>query len=283
MRAGPLSDARVIALLNRAFVCVYAVNEDYRPKGCAPDEEKAELRRIHQEGYKKKLSVGTVHAYVLTPDGHTHDSLHVATAARTDRLLEMLNRAVATFRPKEGKPLAAPAPQSAPPKAPAGALVLHLVARADQRGSWGEFPAEDWIVLSRAEWQQLLPRGEVKAGQTWEPDPAAAAKVLTYFYPQTENNHATTDRIEKQSLRAKVLTVEGGVVTARLDGTLRMRHAFYPGRNDPLPVDATLVGVVTFAPGKAAPPSSLQLVTERAAHGKRSFKVAVRSLSDAGE
>ena len=44
MRAGPLSDARVIALLNRAFVCVYAVNEDYRPKGCAPDEEKADYR-----------------------------------------------------------------------------------------------------------------------------------------------------------------------------------------------------------------------------------------------
>src|SRR5258708_22667009 len=125
MRAGPLSDARVIALLNRAFVCVYTVNEDYRGDGCAPAAERAELQRIHQEGYKKNLSVGTVHAYVLTPDGHTHDSLHVASAARTDRLLAMLERSVSHFKPKEGKTIVAPAPQSAPPKAPADALLLH--------------------------------------------------------------------------------------------------------------------------------------------------------------
>src|SRR5215471_3204235 len=153
MRAGPLSDARVIALLNRAFVCVYLVNEDYRGGGPAPAEERAELRRVQQEGYKKKLSVGTVHAYVLTPDGHTHDSLHVASAARTDQLLALLRRAVEQFKPKEGKPIVAPAPQSAPPKAPADALVLHLVSRGDDRGFWGEFPGENWIVLSRKDWQ----------------------------------------------------------------------------------------------------------------------------------
>src|SRR5262249_51366837 len=155
--------------------------------------------------YKKKLSVGTVHAYVLTPDGHTHDSLHVATAARTDRLLAMLDRAVATFKPKEGKPVVAPAPQSAPPPAPADALVLHLVSRADQRGSWGEFPGENWIVLARAEWEKLLPPGAVKKGQTCQLDREVSARVLTYFYPQTENNQAPTSRIEKQALTARVL------------------------------------------------------------------------------
>src|SRR5438132_1220262 len=187
MRAGPLSDAKVIALLNRAFVCVYTVNEDYvGKKATAPPEERKELQRIHQEGHKKKLSVGTVHAYVLTPDGHTHDSLHVASAARTER-------------------------------------------------------------------------------------------VLAYFYPQTENNHATTDRIEKQSLMTKVLSVEGGKVTARIDGILRMQHVFYPGRNNPDSVQATVVGVLTFPVGKPGVPS-LQLVTAKAAHGKRTFAVAVRSL-----
>ena len=35
MRAGPLSDAKVIALLNRAFVCVYTVNEDYVGKNAS--------------------------------------------------------------------------------------------------------------------------------------------------------------------------------------------------------------------------------------------------------
>src|SRR5262249_500216 len=279
MRAGPLSDAKVIALLNRAFVCVYTVNEDYVSKNpTAPPEERKELQRIHQEGYKKNLSVGTVHAYVLTPDGHTHDSLHVASAARTDQLLAMLDRAVEHFKPTEGKPIIAPAPQSASPKAPADALVLHLVSRGDDRGSWGEFPGENWIVLTKKDWQKLLPPGEVKAGLTWELDKEISARVLTYFYPQTENNHATTDRIEKQSLMARVLSVEGGKATVRIDGTLRMQHVFYPGRKNPDPIDATVVGVLTFAPGNSSVPS-LQLVTERATHGKRPFKVAVRSLS----
>jgi hypothetical protein len=252
------------------------VNEDYRGGGPAPAEDRAELRRVQQEGYKKKLSVGTVHAYVLTPDGHTHDSLHVASAARTEQLLAMLNRAVATFKPREGKPIVPPAPQSAPPKAAADGLVLHLVSRADQRGSWGEFPGENWIVLTRAEWAKLLPAGALRAGQAWDLDRDAAARILTYFYPQTENNAAPTSRIEKLALRAKVLSVEGGVVRARVDGTLRMSHVFYPGRKNAEPVDATVVGVLTFAPGKGAP--SVQLVTTKAAHGKRTFKVAVRSL-----
>jgi hypothetical protein len=283
MRAGPLSDARVIALLNRAFVCVYTVNEDYVGKNAtAPPEERKELQRIHQEGYKKKLSVGTVHAYVLTPDSHTHDSLHVASAANTDRLLAMLRRAVEQFKPKEGKPIVAPAPQSAPPKAPADALVLHLVSRGDDRGSWGEFPGENWIVLQKKAWQKLLPGGEVKVGQEWDVDREVAASVLTYFYPQTENNHATTDRIEKLSLRAKVLSVDRGKVTARLDGTLRMQHVFYPGRKDAQPVNATILGILAFVPARPGA-SSLQLITTTASHGNRSFKVAVQSLSPKSE
>src|SRR5437899_5498655 len=137
MRAGPLSDAKVIALLNRAFVCVYTVNEDYVGKNTtAPPEERKELHRIHQEGYKKKLSVGTVHAFVLTPDGHTFDSLHVASAAQTPRTLAMLRRAVDQFKPEPGKPVVPLAPQSAPPPSAPDAVTLHLISRADDRGSW---------------------------------------------------------------------------------------------------------------------------------------------------
>src|SRR5581483_8036232 len=139
MRAGPLSDSKVIELLNRAFVCVYTVNEDYSEKNPAvPKEEIKELQRIRQEGHQKKLSVGTVHAYVLTPDGHTHDSLHVASAARTAETLKMLERAVTRFRPKEGPPVVKPQPQSGPPPGTPDSLTLHLVSRGDDRGSWGE-------------------------------------------------------------------------------------------------------------------------------------------------
>ncbi len=74
MRAGPLSDRRVIGVLNRSFVSVYINNQDYDSKGgSAPAEERAELQRIHQEGYAKKLSMGTVRGFMLTPDAHTYD------------------------------------------------------------------------------------------------------------------------------------------------------------------------------------------------------------------
>jgi hypothetical protein len=152
---------------------------------------------------------------------------------------------------------------------------LHLISRGDDRGSWGQFPAENWIVLKREEWSTLLPTGEVRPGQTWELDRDVSAKVLTYFYPQTENNDARTDRIEKHSLTAKALTVKDGVVTARIDGFVRMQHVFYPGRKDAQPLGAEVVGVLTFAPDK---PPSLQLTTTKAAHGQRPFTVAVRTV-----
>jgi hypothetical protein len=266
-------------LLNRSFVCVYTVNEEYFTKdGAAPPEERAALQRIRQEGYARKLSVGTVHAYVLTPDGHTHDSLHVANAAQTVKLLTMLERAVEHFKPAPGGPIVAPVAQSAPPPAPADAVTLHLISRADDRGSWGQFPAENWIVLRREDWSRLLPRGGVSPGQTWELDRGVTAKILTYFYPQTENNDARTDRIQAHSLRAKTLTIQDRVVTARIDGFVRMEHVFYPGRKNPQPLEADVVGVLIFSPEE---PPILELATTRAIHGKRSFKVAVRTVPQA--
>jgi len=275
MRAGPLSNRQIIDLLNRSFVSVYVVNEEYVGEGNAPTAERSELQRIQREGYARKLSVGTVHAYVLTPDGHTNDSLHVVNAGDPSKTLAMLQRAVAQFKPSPGKPVVPPAPQSAPPPSPADAITLHLVSRGDDRGSWGKIPAENWIVLTHEDWSKLLPSGNVSPGQTWELDRAVTARILTYFYPQTENNDARIDRIQQHSLTAKVLTAKDGLVTARIDGFVRMQHVFYPGRTDAQPLAAEVVGVLTFAPGT---PPSLQLVTTQAQHGQRPFKVAVRTV-----
>src|SRR5919197_3548626 len=99
MRASSLSNEKVISLLNRYFVPVYVSNEDYAEGGSAPAGEKAEKDRIYRETLKAGLSAGTVHAYVLAPDGRVLDSLHVAVAAKTDRLLAMLERAVAKLKP----------------------------------------------------------------------------------------------------------------------------------------------------------------------------------------
>jgi hypothetical protein len=249
------------------------VNEEYYNKdGSAPPEERAELQRIQQEGFAKKLSVGMVRAYVLSPDGHTYDVVEAATATAT---LASLGRAVAQFKPQPGTPVVKPRPQSVSPPAPTDAVALHLISRGDDRGSWGEFPAESWIVLDRHDWSKLLPSGPVSPGQTWGLEQGVTAKILTYFYPQTENNDARIDRIEQQSLTAKALTVQGGVTTARVDGFVKMHHAFYPGRKDAQPIEAQVVGVLIFAPGQ---PPTLELTTTRAVHGTRTFTVAVRTV-----
>ena len=257
-------------------MCAYIVNEDYyRQDGRAPAEERAELQRIQQEGIEKKLHVGSVGVFVLSPDGHTYA---VVPTQASVAMLASLGRAVEHFKPTPGKSIVPPGPQSTPPTAPADAVTLHLVSRGDDRGSWGEFPAENWIVLTAEDWPKLLPTGDVSPGQTWELDREVSARILTYFYPQTENNNARLDRIENHSLTAKALTVKDGLVTARVDGFVRMHHVFYPGHKDAVPLEAEVVGVLTFTPGK---PPFLQLVTTKAGHGQRPFKVAVRTVPQA--
>src|SRR5438309_3929148 len=121
MRAGPLSSPRVIDLLNARFVPVFAVNEDYRKGGDAPAEEKALYDRVYRDALGKGLSAGTVHAYIVDSQGHATDSLHVAEAARTDRLVAMLERASAGLKTAgDAAPLVQPRSLSAAPKARPG-------------------------------------------------------------------------------------------------------------------------------------------------------------------
>jgi len=277
MRAGPLSNSKVIALLNSSFVPVYAVNEDYSRKGSAPAEEKAERDRIFKEGYAQKSSVGSVHVYVLRPDGQFFDSMHVAEAAKSEKLLALLNRAVAELKPAAGQPVVPPAPQSCRPDCDRDALTLHLVARSlDGRGAWSEFPVEDWIVLSGAEVKKLPAAEEFTVGATWTIDKNIATKVLTHFYPATENNDVAKNKFERQSLRATVVSVRDGVARARLEGEIKMEHWFYH-KPDGKFVEATVVGYVDFDPAKKEV-RSLRLVTDEATYGGGKFGIAVRSM-----
>ncbi len=277
MRAGPLSSPQVIGLLNSHFVPVFAVNEDYRKDGSAPAEEKALYDRVYREALEKGLSAGTVHAYVVDPTGHVIDSLHVAEAARTERLVAMLERAT-EGRPatRTAAPLVKPRSLSIAPTAGPGSLVLHLTARG-HGNSWDGFPSENWIVLGPGERAGLLPRGEVNAGQTWDIRDDVARMILTHFYPQTENNDVTTHRFERTALSGKVLAVEAGVARARLQGELRMHHRFYPGREDSNIVRAEIIGNVEFEPATGVV-RRLLLVTDGATYGKGSLDVAVRSV-----
>jgi hypothetical protein len=290
----------VIALLNSHFVPVYARNADYRDVaqgGAAPPEEKAEYHRIYREALQAKLSAGTVHVYILDPDGRPIDSLHVADAAKPDRLLEMMERTIKKLNVAAGKPLAKPAAQSSPPQAEKGALVLHLTARylvrkgddyvrvqpllgTERSSQWGYLPSEDWLVLGQSEWTKLLPSGAVREGTSWEWDKEVSAKLLTHFYPPTENTDNRKNRIDQQVLKATAVSVANGVVRARIEGSLKMKHSFYHKDTSEF-VEAALVGYLDFETAERTI-RSLRLVTDRATYGGgnsvQPFGVAVRSL-----
>ncbi|MBI3722140.1 MAG: hypothetical protein HY248_06260 [Fimbriimonas ginsengisoli] len=275
MRAGPLANERVIALLNAHFVPVYAVNEDYRDGGPQPADERAEYRRIFKESLAAKLSTGTVHVYLLAPDGHPFDSLHVAQASKADNLIPALERAIAKYNAPADKPLVEPKPQSAPPQHGRGDAVLHLVARALRGGgSWGGM-AENWIVLDREEQKRILPASAPAVGASWEIDKEIAAKILTHFYPPTENNDVRKNRFEELSLKASVIAADGGQCRARLDGRMKMRHDFYH-KEDGKVVEATVVGYLDFDATQLTV-RGLKLVTDEATYGCGSFGVAVDS------
>lgn len=287
MRAGPLAKTNVIETLNRQFVPVYLSIEDINETGTAPAGEKAEWLRVYRAAAEAKLSTGTVHAYALSPDGQPVDSLHVADACKGDNLLDMLKRTAERLRTAAGDTLVPPRVQSQPPAEASepGRLTLHLVSRAEGTNpsdtSWHAFPGEDWIILDAAEQSKLLPAGpaagQLTVGTTWEVDREVSAKILRHFYPQTENNDVTTNRIEEGTLKASVVAVEGGVARARLDGRLRMRHNFYY-KDDGNVVEATLVGTLDLEQEPAPRVKAFQLATETATYAKRKFDAAVRSV-----
>jgi hypothetical protein len=276
MRTGPFSRSDIIRRLNAYFVPVYAVNEDYRGSGAAGAEERAEYRRIYREALAAKFSTGTVHVYLLDPSGKVVGTSHVAEASRGDNLLRLLDRTVERLKVPAGKPIVAPAPQSVPPPAPAGSLVLHLTARPLTAGGSWRGVSENWITYRPEEVARLLPAGTPRVGQTWELDAGLAVRLLTHVYPVTENNDVRKNKIEEGTLKATVLSVKDGVVRARLDGRLRMQHSFYH-RPDGNVVVARLAGYVDFEPGRARV-RALRLATVSASYGRGTFGVGVRSV-----
>jgi hypothetical protein len=315
MRASSLSSTKVIDLLNHYFVPVHVDGVYVGQNASVPAQERKAYQSVFQEFYrtnkenraagKPEFSVGSVHAYVLTPDGKPMASLHVAEA-KPGAVADMLERAIKALKTPEGKPLIQPCPQSAPPKTGADELVLHLVARYlvprgqpnarkdvddafvpivsalghERSGQWTALPSEDWIVLKKDQWMKLLPAGKVAFESSWDIDKEVATQLLTHFYPTTENNDLSANRIERQSLKATVVSIQDGVVRARLEGDLKMKHTFYPRRDDKNFVDATVLGYLDFAL-KGPRILTLRLITDRASYNSEStnFGVALRSAA----
>ena len=188
----------------------------------------------------------------------------------------MLEKAVAELKPASGQPLVPPVPQSRPPQCDQDSVTLHLVARSlDGRGAWSDFPVEDWIVLSRPDVTNLLAMPKVSIGTAWDINPQLTTKLLTHFYPATENNDVSKNKFERQSLRATVVSINNGVARARLSGDLKMEHGFYH-KPDGKFVEATVTGFIDFNSSRKEL-HSLRLVTDEATYGGGKFAIALRS------
>ena len=103
----------------------------------------------------------------------------------------------------------------------------------------------------------------------------AVLLLLTIGYCMLLNKRLKRLKADEQSLKATVLSTQDGVVRARLDGRMKMKHPFYH-RDDDNFVEATIVGILDFEPGKKI--RSLQLATVNATYGRTAFGVVVRSV-----
>jgi len=224
------------------------------------------------------MGYGTVHVYVVGPDGHMLAGIGIVRALQNDNLYKFLQQIVTQMKLTAGPTLVKQRPQSVAPASDANSLILHVTARGSNEGSWREFPAEDWIVLPSSEWTKVLPQSGAAVGATWELEPAVAQKLLTHFHPQIEESNTRIDRnkFEKASLTGKVISVQAGVVRARLDGALQMLRAFYPWHQDLGLIRATLVGYVDFSQDLKHI-DSLELVTDKASWNDEDFSAVLRS------
>jgi len=212
------------------------------------------------------------------------ESIDIGTATQPEKLLGRLRAVVEKLKTPEGKPLVAPRAQSHPPGSGADSLVLHLAARS-YKGTWNEFPVENWFVLGRKETATLLPAGDVIAQQSWELDREVTARFLTKFLP---NGFAYASYhkpgIVEQSLKATVVSLEKGVAHARLEGTLTLKHRSLNFNVRP-PADIEemaqmpLVGFMDFEPGKRRL-LTFRLLANRATarKGQVEYAVGLRSL-----
>jgi hypothetical protein len=276
MRAGPLADPKVVRLLNEYFVPVYVSNEDYATGGPAPAAERDEKNRIYRESLKSGLSTGTVHVYLLTPeDARPFASLHVAEAAKAPTLIALLERVASERKLSPGQPVATPRPQLTPPKPPRGGLTLHLTARNLTGGGWGGPPGEDWIVFSKDELRQFAP-ADLSPGAQCSVPRELAIRLLTHFYPATENNDVSKNRFEAVELTGTVIAALKGRNRVRLDGRFRMEHWFYHKDDDKM-VEATVVGYLDIEP-QSGRVVAFRLVTDTAKYNNATFAVAVTEV-----
>ena len=118
----------------------------------------------------------------------------------------------------------------------------HVTARREGRGSWGEFPGENWPAFTAEEWKQFLtPPAGAKTGDQWNLDAALTKRILNHFHPQTED---CSDK-DRNDLKVATLTAElQDDGSLKLSGKVTLMRAFYPGKKE---MNLTTAGIEGFS------------------------------------
>jgi hypothetical protein len=267
-------------LLNKYFVPVTSPNEWAEQETSAgPPAEKAERKRIYLYFYAHKMPLGDVNVYVVAPNGDGVAGLDINSATNTEKMIVFLTKVAADQHVTPGPPAVAPHPVSLPPAAPADSLVLHLVSRSLAGGSWHEFPSENWIVLSKAEWQQLLPSAGAARGASWAVPKPVAVKLVEWIYPQNEEKTGVNrSRVDVADIKMTLVTLENGLARARIDGQVKLMHSFYPGGKSEDFAISTLSGYLDFNVAERRI-QRMRLVTDKATYVDSPFRASLVSMS----
>jgi hypothetical protein len=236
--------------------------------------------RIYLEFHSKKLGIGDVHVYALAPDKSAIASLSINLAQDPAKMIPFLQSVVDKLHVAPGPTAIKPHPTSVPPAVPADALAIHLVSRALAGGSWHEFPSENWIVLSGAEWAQLLPAGTVAANSSWTVPQPVAVKLGEWVYPQNEEKTSKNrSRVDQADFRLTVVSVQGNLARARIDGKIKLLHSFYPGGKAEDFAVSELSGYMdfNFADRRI---QRLRIVTNKANYNDTPFAASLVSMSN---
>jgi hypothetical protein len=280
LRAGPLSNPKIIELLNKYYVPVTTSNVDTGDRGTGLPAERTERFRIYGEFLTKKLGVGDVHVYILAADATAIVGMDIGPAMDSRREIEVLSEVVARLHTEPGPPAVTPHRQSLPPPTDADSMIFHLVSRhLPVGGGWNEYPAENWIVLKHSEWAQLLPTGDIRSRMSWDIPLPVAVKLAEWVYPQTEEVlRENRSRVEIASLHFTLTALQQGVGRARIDGRVRLQHSPYPGRPSEVYADAKLLGYMDF---DLAHPviQRMRLVTTEATYATSGFGTSIVSVS----
>jgi hypothetical protein len=211
--------------------------------------EQAEFKRIY--GMMGTVGGGgTVVVNILTSNLKPLKNIHVMVAQKPGVLLQNLQSVIADLSLSPGEPLIKPRRHFLAKNATPDDLALHLTARRleeEERLVPGQFPGETWIVYKASELPKIVGNTEPKVGAEWEIPPALAQRLLVHVYAQDiSSDHPEANQILVHRFNARIISVENGVVRARLDAHLLMNriHVALPAYSKR--IDATLAGYLDF-------------------------------------